>query len=143
MRPILGGAPVTPALLLIVAACAPPPAASGLSIELLYPESDQEVTLDGDCVLREPIVVDIDGLNLVDPAPDNIVDGQGHWHGGPDMENGYCISSDNSCNDYEGRDLSLGRLTLFVELQDNGHNPLGARDQVEVVVVAPSDVNCP
>ena len=137
-------------LVLVWSACAPPPEVSlGTtvavpSIELLYPEQGQVVTLDADCVLVEPLVVVVRGVDLTPPAPDDLVEGQGHWHGGPDLAQGYCVSSDNACSDYDGTGLSEGPANLFVQLQDNGHNPLAgdqASDQVEISIEAPA--TCP
>ncbi len=129
-------------------ACAPPPlvpAGGGeLGIELLFPEPGDQVPLNDDCELDTVIVVDIDGLELVPPAPDDLVEGQGHWHGGPDLASGYCVSFGSACRDYDGAGVRLGLQTLFVQLQNNGHEPLGPEDQVEIEVVPPlSGVSCP
>lgn len=136
--------------LLFLLACAPPPEvplAEGAldgnpTIELLYPEPEQEIALTVDCELDVPIVVWVAGIELQPPDPSNLVDGEGHWHGGPSLEAGYCVSSGNSCEDYVGTDVRPGPINLFVELQDNGHNPLEARDQVEVTIVDPVGVAC-
>ena len=83
--------------------CAPPPpvelTAEGPvtpTIEILYPEPGQQLTLDLDCVLTEPIVVDVEGIELTPPngEPDPA---EGHWHGGPSLTEGYCSSSVAFC----------------------------------------------
>lgn len=137
---------------LLLVACAPPPelplatASQDPAIEILYPETEQMIPLSPGCVLDVPIVVHTEGIELTPPDPDNLVDGQGHWHGGPDLGTGYCVTHRNSCDDYRGEDVPLGVINLRVELQDNGHNPfeefVGARDQVEVTIVNPPGEDC-
>ncbi|MEZ4241091.1 MAG: hypothetical protein R3F59_34010 [Myxococcota bacterium] len=68
------------------------------------------------------------------------------WHGGPDLSRGYCVSSvafcdgagtDEELRTYDGSGMAAGPLTLFVELQDNLHRPLGPTAQVEVRLLDP------
>ena len=101
------------------------------------------IALNANCELDEPIVVHIVGIDLVPPRPEDVVDGEGHWHGGPDLTEGFCISADASCVDYDGTVVRTGRRTLQVALQDNAHSPLGPEDQVEVEIVDPAGVDCP
>lgn len=149
MRPLL------PCLLLV--ACAPPPpvafgetGAEAPRLEILYPEAGQQIELGADCLLTEPLIVHPIGVDLVPPA-DEDVEGQGHWHGGPSLENGYCVSSVAFCvgsdtsglGTYLGAGLSAGLLTLYVELNTNTHEPVeGSRDQVEIELVDPGGL-CP
>jgi hypothetical protein len=139
-----------PVLLLAAAGCAPPPPVAGAgepSIEIVYPTPGQALELEADCSLAEPIVVDVDGIELVPPDPDNLVEGQGHWHGGISLSQpGYCVSSSTFCDDYAANELPPGLLTLFAQLQDNAHGPLDVEkstDQVEVELVAPAGATCP
>jgi hypothetical protein len=141
--------------------CAPPPAIDAAdsdapSIRILYPEPGQEIELDADCALTVPIVVDIRGIELVSSEVN--APGEGHWHGGPDLAEGYCMAFGPSCEGrageperdelayerYDGRSRSGGLLTLRAELQTNRHEPLpDARDQVEVLLLAPAGGFCP
>src|SRR5262245_4980143 len=144
------GAPMRAALVgaFVAAACDPPPPPgtvtdtdTGPSIEILYPEPGQEVTLNDACVLDTLLIVHIEGLELVPPDPANIVDGQGHWHGGLDVEQGYCASwtaycvgGDGSPGTFDATSISPGNVTLFAALRDNGHAPLGPQAEVEISV---------
>lgn len=132
--------------------CAPPPlvplTAGGPdtpTIEILYPENGQQLTLDGDCVLTEPIVVNVEGVDLVGPTGE-LDPEQGHWHGGPSLVEGYCSSAVAFCEGaptgagntfYDGSRRRPGSLTLQVSLRDNTHAPLGPGDEVEVEIVDP------
>ncbi|MEQ1508387.1 MAG: hypothetical protein ABMB14_39515, partial [Myxococcota bacterium] len=119
----------------------------GVSITILYPETRQQFALDERCALTEPLIVYAEGIELVAPPSDS-VEGQGHWHGGPSLTSGYCASSvafcdgasapDPSYQRYDGSGMKAGLLTLFVELQDNLHNPLGYTDQVEIELTDPT-----
>jgi hypothetical protein len=154
---------IVPVHFILAAGCAPPPelvlpgdTAAGPSIEILYPEQGEVLTLESGCGLVAPIIVYVEGLELSEfDLPD--ADGQGHWHGGPSLERGYCAAQiaycegrnadaekneDNSAR-YDGRGQRPGRLTLQVELQSNSHEPLGVEDQVEVVLAAPPGETCP
>ena len=89
-------------------------------------------------------------IELVPPDPQNQVEGQGHWHGGPSLDGGYCVTARNSCEGnetggsgfYNGSTVIPGTINLFVELQDNAHDPLGPTDQVEVTIVNPPGEDC-
>lgn len=142
--------------LAIASGCQPPPELLGTHsesvpeilpfIEILYPEPQQEILLDADCVLREPIVVRIEGLELVDAvqgAPN--IEGQGHWHGGPTLEDGYCATSIPVCEGddsdesnlfYDGSGMTVGSLNLYVSLNNNQHVPLGPVDEIVVELIA-------
>lgn len=138
------------------AGCEPPPAVAlappdavrdERSITVLYPESEQAIALDATCALTVPLIVYVEGIDLVPPGGDP-VDGEGHWHGGPTLTSGYCTSSVAYCDGsdgpdptykrYDGSGMRAGLLTLFVELQDNTHTPLGVRDQVEIELQDPT-----
>ena len=92
----------------------------------------------------EPIIVYVEGVEL---APfGEPVEGQGHWHGGPDLVEGYCVATTPFCEGvadradtdnvhYEGGNIGGGTRKLFVELVDNLHQPLGADDSVEVTLI--------
>ena len=144
----------------LAAGCAPPPAVEPAteepSIRILYPEEDQELVLGPGCVLTEPIVVDVRGFTLVEGGVN--ADGEGHWHGGPDLGAGYCMSWTPWCAGrpgepvkgerrdarYVGQGRLEGLLTLQVELQTNQHEPIAnARDQVEVLLVPADGETCP
>ena len=141
--------------LLVAAGCEPPPApedvADGPSIEILDPRPGQTIKLNADCLLDTLIVVNIEGLEVVAPDPDNIVDGQGHWHGGPDLAAGYCISWHSFCEGgddppttYVGTSVSPGTARLFAGLTDNGHAPLDFPEaSVEILVENPDGATCP
>lgn len=131
--------------------CAPPPEVSVVdpdappSLEILHPEAGDTFTLDADCTLTEPIVVYVSGLELVPPRP-AVVDGEGNWHGGTDLDGGYCLSSDAYCaggplsadyRNYDGTGMTAGTLTLFAQLFDNTHQPIADPVQVEVELVDP------
>jgi hypothetical protein len=130
----------------ILAGCEPPPPPAGATdegptIEILYPEPGQPIALNDACVLDTLIIVHIMGIELVPPDPANIVAGQGHWHGGLNVEQGYCASSvayctggDGSPGTFDGTDVSPGQATLFASLRDNGHTPLGPQAEVEITV---------
>lgn len=145
--------PVPVLLALSLGGCAPPPEVllytpsytdTDPTIDLLYPEPGQVIELDGDCSLSEPIVVAVTGILLTDwDASPIAIERQGHWHGGPDLDGGYCRSYDNSCDDYVATDMSEGPINLYVGLFDNTHAPLGAEDQVEIELEAPVGVDCP
>jgi hypothetical protein len=120
---------------LVVAGCEPPPAPEGVtdgpSIEILDPRPGQTITLNDACVLDTLLVVNIEGLEVVAPKPDELVEGEGHWHGGPDLDAGYCIAWHSFCeggedppNTYAGSSAAAGTAKLFAELTDNGHAPL-------------------
>lgn len=69
----------------MLVACAPPdpPVGGGaLGVEILHPPADVgSVALDDDGVLRILIVVDVNGIEFVEPGTvDEDVEGQGHWH---------------------------------------------------------------
>jgi hypothetical protein len=140
--------------LLVAVGCEPPPApedeADGPSIEILDPRPGQVVKLNDDCVLDTLIVVNIEGLEVVAPDPENIVPGQGHWHGGPDLAAGYCIAwhsfcegGDDTPSTYVGTSVVPGPAKLFAELTDNGHGPLGFETSVEILVENPDGATCP
>jgi len=128
-----------------VAGCEPPPppgtATDGPTIEILYPEAGQAVTLNDLCVLDTLLIVHIEGIDLVPADPANIVAGQGHWHGGLNVEQGYCSSAlafcwggDGSPGTFDATEVSPGQATLFASLRDNGHTPLGPQAEVEILV---------
>jgi len=128
---------------LLVLACAPPlHDAPQAAIEIMYPENGLELQLEDDCSLDEPIVVRVDGVELVPSDPDNVAEGEGHWHGGFDLRVvGYCASSTTWCDDFASEGLVGGFTSLFAQLQDNGHTPLDTpdgEDQVEVFLKEPS-----
>jgi hypothetical protein len=119
------------------------------TLEITYPEPGEIIELDGTCVLYTLIVVHITGIELVEPK-NELVEGEGHWHGGPDLDRGYCYSDEPFCegadnpDDYErydGSGMTAGLLTLFAELQDNMHGSLGIGDEVEIQLTDP-DGNC-
>ncbi|HHO54354.1 MAG TPA: hypothetical protein ENK18_26655 [Deltaproteobacteria bacterium] len=87
-------------------------------------------------------MVAVTGIQLTEPSP-IAIERQGHWHGGPNLDEGFCNSSDYSCDDYDGSNMSVGPLNLYVELLDNTHSPLGPKDQVEIELTAPVGVTCP
>ena len=131
--------------LVAAAGCEPPPppgtVVDGPTIEILYPEPGQPIALSDACVLDTLLIVDIQGIDLVPPDPANLVEGQGHWHGGLSVEQGYCASSiaycvggDGSPGTFDGTDVSPGQATLFASLRDNGHTPLGPEAEVEITV---------
>lgn len=139
-----------------VAACQPPPPVElggedpvAPAIEILYPEPAQEIVLDATCTLTEPLIVHVEGLDLVATGPDpEDIPGEGHWHGGPSLSRGYCVSSVAFCvgdatgegfTTYDGSGMAPGSLTLYVELQSNVHARLGPTDQVEVRLIDPDD----
>lgn len=141
--------------LLALWGCEPPPPvgladpAAGPGIEILYPRPGDTFVLDERCLLTEQIVVHVTQLTLAPPS-DELVEGEGHWHGGPDLSQGYCFSDKPFCAGaapdpknptfatYDGSGMRAGLLTLFVALQDNLHGPLGVEDQVEVTLTDPS-----
>jgi hypothetical protein len=136
----------------LATACAPPPlveltgeSPDGPSIEILYPEPEQQLALDSSCVLTEPIVVNVEGVELSAPTGEIEV-GIAHWHGGPSLTEGYCSSSVAFCvgaptgtdkKFYDGSGRRPGQLTLQVSLRDGTHSPLGPVDEVEVTIVDP------
>ncbi|MEN0062805.1 MAG: hypothetical protein AAGA48_11690 [Myxococcota bacterium] len=132
----------------IVMACAPPDPITvnaGPAIEVKFPEQGQTLTLNDNCEIETILVVDIDGLTLVDPEDDREpVDGEGHWHGGPSLERGFCRSAATWCDDYDRESFSDGsNVLLSVSLVTNNHLPLGPEAQVEVTLEAPDGVTCP
>jgi len=142
----------------VVAGCEPPPppgtvTGAGPSIEILYPEQGQTVPLNDLCVLDTLLIVDIQGIDLVPPDPANLVEGQGHWHGGLSVEQGYCASfiayctgGDGSPGTFDATTVSPGNVSLFASLRDNGHVPLGAEAEVEILVEEGADApdgGCP
>jgi hypothetical protein len=143
---------------LLALGCAPPPVTlspsrggGGPSIEILYPEPGQQVVLEPGCVLTEPLVVHVRNLDLAPPGEP--VDGQGHWHGGPDLDEGYCASSvafcegegdaEESFTRYDGSGRTAGPLNLYASLHANDHRPLGVEDLVEIELVAADGEACP
>lgn len=122
-------------LVLALAACEPPPkvgvgvgdtgAASGApSIRVLFPPSGEPIPLGDDCRLSLLVVVDIENLELVDPAenPDP-VQGQGHWHF--ETASNYQASAEPFLQTLP-LEVAANTTQLFtVSLQDNGHQPLG------------------
>lgn len=131
-----------------VAGCEPPPppggtaTGDGLSIEILYPEPEQAIQLNDACVLDTQLIVHIEGLELIPANPSNVVPGQGHWHGGLSVEQGYCSSAiafcwggDGTNGTFDATGISPGQnATLFAGLRDNGHAPLGPLAEVEITV---------
>ncbi len=146
-----------PFLCLMFAACEPPPevqvAGDGTpSIEILEPINGQELELGAGCTLQALLLVYVANFelraDLIGEAP---AARQGHWHGGPDLTQGYCRSAGAICegsdvggvDSYDGTGLSPGPLTLQVQLQENDHNPIDANDQVEVTLVDDVGGDCP
>jgi hypothetical protein len=133
----------------VVAGCEPPPAPgeedAGPSIEILDPRPGQVITLNDQCQLDTLLVVNIEGLEVVAPDPENVVEGQGHWHGGPDLAAGYCISWHSFCvggdtppTTYAGDNVEAGTAKLFAALTDNAHAPLDVPEaSVEITLVEP------
>jgi len=115
------------------------------SIDVLYPEPGQVVELNEDCELDVLIVVDVDGLELVDfEEAEGPVDGEGHWHGGPDLGTGFCRSFATWCDDYDSDPFPDGTTaSIFATLVNNDHQPFGDEVQVEILVEAPQGVDCP
>jgi hypothetical protein len=135
--------------------CAPPPPLQlaepgdrSPSIEIIHPGQSDEIELDATCVLTELIVVYVTGLELVDPK-NQLVDGEGHWHGGPNLDRGYCFSAEPFCSGaprgplvedyshYDGTAMIPGLTTLYAELQDNLHGAIGVAAEVEVRLMDP------
>jgi hypothetical protein len=129
--------------------CEPPPPIDlgphGPTLKITNPEPGEKLELDSTCTLTEPIVVDVSGIRLVEPRPE-LVRGEGHWHGGPDLNHGYCLSDRTYClggsdsadyERYDGSGMTAGLRTLYAELQDNKHNDLGVGDQVEIELTDP------
>ncbi len=135
----------------VIGGCEPPPPPGTvtddqLSIEILFPEPGWEIPLNDLCVLDTLLIVDIQGLDLIPADPANIVEGQGHWHGGLNVEQGYCSSAvayctggDGSPGTFDGTAVRPGNVTLFASLRDNGHAPLGPVAEVEILVQDPLD----
>jgi hypothetical protein len=134
--------------------CAPPPpidlgqlGGDQPSLEITWPLPGATIELDSTCVLTETIVVDVENFELVPLTPDmEDVDGQGHWHGGPDLSQGYCLGDKPFCSGgannatyetYDGSAMTAGLLTLYAELNSNLHEDLGIGDQVEVELTDP------
>ncbi len=141
--------------LLFVVGCAPPdpidPELIGPpAIEVLFPTPGQTLTLNERCEIDTVIVVDTRGIVMTDftegPALD---DQQGHWHGGPSLDDGFCRSFDTFCGPggeegYTSPAFTSGQsATIRAELVANDHRPLEVEDQVEVSVMAPEGVECP
>jgi hypothetical protein len=140
--------------------CAPPPAVelpadtgqtgpTGPAITILYPKDGDTFDLVGCALVDVPIVVLVEGLELAVPGVGG--EGTGHWHGGPDLEVGYCVSSVPYCEGmadtpdgarYEALFDGAGTRKLNVELVDGEHQPVGAEDSVEVTLLDP-DGGCP
>lgn len=132
--------------LLTCAGCPPPePIVGDPSIEVLFPLPNQEITLNADCEIDTLIVVDVDNLDLVEPSDDFIepVDGQGHWHGGPDLQQGFCRSGTTFCDDYESDAFPApSNGSISVSLASNDHRLFGEPVIVELQLVAPAGVIC-
>lgn len=140
---------------LFVFGCAPPPVIEltdtppeevGPSIEILYPNDGDTFDLVDCAFVDVPIVVLVEGLELTEPGED--IEGVGHWHGGPDLNNGYCVGIVPFCEGVLGRDPAdtarfeglvdgPGTRKLNVELVNGLHQPLGASDSVEVTLLDP------
>ncbi|MEM6931386.1 MAG: hypothetical protein AAF602_30940 [Myxococcota bacterium] len=142
-------------LLLAALGCAPPdPIDPDLlgppSIKVLFPASGQTLELNEDCQLDTVIVVDTSGIEIVDFTDSPPVqEGEGHWHGGPSLDNGFCRSFDTFCE--PGGDegytsptfVNEQSASIFATLVTNDHRRLGEPDQIEINVVAPPGVTCP
>jgi len=129
--------------------CAPPdPIDADLvgepTIEILFPTAGMEIELDDQCRLDTVIVVDIDGLDVVDwTERDEDIEGEGHWHGGPDLTDGYCLSFQTFCDDYTKVPLTAPRnSSVSATLVTNLHEEFGEPDQVEIRLVPPPGVSC-
>jgi hypothetical protein len=139
--------------------CAPPPAVpltgdtaagAGPSIEILYPYDGDTFELVGCALVDVPLVVLVEGVELVPPGED--VEGQGHWHGGPDLNEGYCVGTRPFCegapdrvvdSTYESTVDGPGTRKLQVELVNGLHQPFdGANDSVEITLLD-SAGDCP
>jgi hypothetical protein len=151
-------------LVLFALGCAPPPEISlsspqgeeEPSIEILYPEPGQQVELEPGCVLTVPIIVYVQNFALVPTG--EVLPTEGHWHGGPDLDEGYCKASvaycegggedeeeeeDEGYTHYDGTGRSEGPLNLYVSLHTSDHSPLGVEDVVEIDLVPPDGEACP
>jgi hypothetical protein len=148
---------------LALVGCAPPPAVKlgdtdatpvdtdlpAPSISIVYPKGGDTFELAGCALAGVPIVVVVEGLELTEPGEE--VAGTGHWHGGPSLEGGYCVSSATDClgavdppdnTRFQAVVGGPGTSKLFVELVDGLHQPLGAEDSVEINLLD-SEGGCP
>lgn len=112
-----------------MAACAPPDpidvgSASVPEIRILFPSSDDELTLDTDDFLRTLVVVDLIDVDFVKPENTDPVDGEGHYHlfvqetiyvEAP-SENGFLLESDAF--------TAGSRGIINVDLRQNNHSLL-------------------
>ena len=70
-------------LTLLLTACPPPEVVEGggVTVELLYPEPDQQIMANEDGSVDILGVISVGGLALTDPSSaSGVVDGEGHWH---------------------------------------------------------------
>ena len=71
-------------LFLLLSGCAPPDpiesTAAVPEIRLLFPDGSEPLELDGDGFLRTLVVVDLIGIDFVEPEGTDPVDGEGHYH---------------------------------------------------------------
>ena len=141
---------------LALVGCAPPPEIAvddtdlvGPSIEILFPKDGDTFDFVAGCAFVDvPLVVLVEGVELA--APGEVVEGQGHWHGGPNLEAGYCVGIVPYCDGVFDRDPVLetasfeglvdgpGTRKLTVELVDGLHQPLGSEDSIEVTLLDPT-----
>ena len=123
---------------LLLTACPPPDAvpladtgasATEPSIAFLFPPpgATYQLELTEDCLVDELIVVDIDGLELVEPESAPPADGQGHWHF--DWDGTGYTSAYAAFYAWQGDPAALGIApgalrNLTVSLQANDHADL-------------------
>lgn len=126
-------------------ACAPPPPvqlqgdptgetgeqAAAPILRFLYPEPGEDLHVTG-CTLDIPLIVVVENFDLVPfQTHTELVDGEGHWHGGLGVNveagTGYCAASKPYClpGEYDAHQgLVPGRQNLVAYLADNLHADL-------------------
>jgi hypothetical protein len=125
----------------LLVACEPPPiekAGNGVlsggvpSAKILFPQNNDEISMDDNCELHVPIVTDFNNFELADPVDANLlVAGQGHYHVESSLTN-YAVAF----TDVVDLDLDMVQLggpaavanpitiTVTVDMVDNEHVPL-------------------
>lgn len=121
----------------IGAGCAPPPpieAGSEPEIRLLYPDSSQDFSLNSEGRLQFLVVVDIIGLEYVEPAEDLAdVEGQGHWH--VNLNDAYLSAPSNLYYEVDSAGFVSGdAVKLSATLQDNSHDDLDQYDSWQAIL---------
>ncbi|MCB9687262.1 MAG: hypothetical protein H6738_14350 [Alphaproteobacteria bacterium] len=142
-------------------ACAPPPiqlstptdtgtADTAPTLRFLYPEPGEEFHVT-DCTLDVPLIIVVENFDLVPfQTHTELVDGEGHWHGGLGVNieagTGYCAASKPYCmpGEYDAHaGLVAGRQNLVAYLADNLHADLDPPVEASVEInVIDDDGSC-